>query len=146
MQERDLFAQARPDGSPSPGGEGRGEGGRLSELPPAAIITPPAAVRAQFLKIKPLAELSVAQRGWTLDVLNIVRRICEAGALRGVRTSQRDVPANEFTNDDVYAFERELEALHPGNRHIRDKIRQQLQVLRDTGFLVHAGRASWRLK
>jgi hypothetical protein len=30
----------------------------------------------------------------------------------------------EFTTTDVYAFERELEQLHPDNRHIRDKIRQ----------------------
>jgi hypothetical protein len=31
------------------------------------------------------------------------------------------------------------------NRHIRDKIRQQLQVLRDTGFLTHAAQNDWRL-
>jgi type II restriction enzyme len=52
----------------------------------------------------------------------------------------------EFTNADVYAFERELEQLHPDNRHIRDKIRQQLQVLRDTGFLVQPERGLWRVK
>jgi Dam-replacing HTH domain/Dam-replacing family len=32
---------------------------------------------------------------------------------------------------EAYAFTRELEKLHPDNRHVRDKIRQQLQVLRD---------------
>ena len=37
--------------------------------------------------------------------------------------------------DDVYTFENELQGLHPDNRHIRDKIRQQLQVLRDKGYL-----------
>jgi type II restriction enzyme len=77
--------------------------------------------REKFRRVKPLKELSVAQRGWTLDVLNIVRRLGRA----------------EFTNEDVYAFERELETLHPGNRHVRDKIRQQLQVLRDLGLLTH---------
>jgi type II restriction enzyme len=40
---------------------------------------------------------------------------------------------------DIYAFTRELEQLHPGNRHVRDKIRQQLQVLRDLGLLLHVG-------
>jgi type II restriction enzyme len=49
-----------------------------------------------------------------------------------------------------------LEKLHPdppssdfgatSNRHVRDKIRQQLQVLRDTGFLEHLGSGEWRVK
>ena len=51
-----------------------------------------------------------------------------------------------FTNADIYAFERELAALHPDNRHIRDKIRQQLQVLRDTGFLVQPERGVRQVK
>jgi hypothetical protein len=95
-----------------------------------------------------------------LDVLNIVRRLCEVGTARcAVRvpsgrnvpaalppvTSQRDVPTNTFTTTDVYAFERELEKLHPDNRHVRDKIRQQLQVLRDLGLLLHVERGVWRL-
>jgi hypothetical protein len=29
----------------------------------------------------------------------------------------------------------QLQALHPANRHVRDKIHQQLQVLRDLGFV-----------
>ncbi|MGB8367835.1 MAG: hypothetical protein ACLPYZ_03900 [Limisphaerales bacterium] len=37
-------------------------------------------------------------------------------------------------------FTRELEKLHPDNRHVKDKIRQQLQVLRDTGLLLHVVR------
>src|SRR5271170_6592920 len=32
-------------------------------------------VREKFKRIKPLKDLSVTQRGWTLDVLNIVRRL-----------------------------------------------------------------------
>ena len=93
------------------------------------VVSPAAVVREQFRKIKPLQELSVTERGWTLDVLNIVRRLGQA----------------EFSNTDVYEFERELEQLHPGNRHIRDKIRQQLQVLRDRGLLVHVDRNRWRV-
>jgi type II restriction enzyme len=87
-------------------------------------------VREKFKKIKPLKEISVAQRGWTLDVLNIVRRLGK----------------QEFTNQDVYAFEGELEKLHPGNRHVRDKIRQQLQNLAKADLLLHAGRNDYRLK
>ena len=83
----------------------------------------------RFKRVKPLGEIKAKERGWTLDVLNIVRQI--------------DKP--EFTNDDVYAFACELEKLHPDNRHIKDKIRQQLQVLRDMRLLLHVGSGVWRL-
>jgi type II restriction enzyme len=86
-------------------------------------------VREQFKKVKPLKDISVNQRGWTLDVLNIVRRLGKA----------------EFKNEEVYAFASELEKLHPDNRHIRDKIRQQLQVLRDAKLLIHVGLNHWRM-
>ena len=127
-------------------------------------VTLPGEVRAQFKKIKPLKDLSIKDRGWTLDVLNIIRRLvesrrasdldcggstplspgetCLADPKRGhVRALQ-----TEFTTSEIYAFERELEKLHPDNRHIRDKIRQQLQVLRDTGFLLHVASGRWRVK
>jgi type II restriction enzyme len=140
--------------------------GSQSRLTSAATtIVPPSEVRAQFRKVKPLKELSVKERGWTLDVLNLVRRIVEERGCphpQHFRQTQRrgkvpvapDAPRvaagdsrapNEFTNEDVYAFARELEKLHPDNRHIRDKIRQQLQVLRDLGLLRHIGSGLWRL-
>jgi hypothetical protein len=40
----------------------------------------------------------------------------------------------------AYSFTRESEAFHPDNRHVRDKIRQQLQVLRDAELLLHVER------
>ena len=109
----------------------------LSRIAPEARIpiiagsspTEPAQVRARYDQLKPIREIKTAQRGWTLDVLNIVRRLGQA----------------EFKNEDVYAFDRELEKLHPDNRHVRDKIRQQLQVLRDAGLLLHLGSGVWRL-
>jgi len=132
----------------------------------------PESFRGRLLK-----DISVTQRGWTLDVLNIVRRLTEekrqrAGALQdasrgsgvtGKRASVLDCPPSavmlrrtgggppplsegpEFTTADAYAFERELAELHPDNDHIKEKIRQQLQVLRDAGLLVHLGRGEWRL-
>lgn len=69
------------------------------------------------------------ERGWTLDVLNAIRRLGKA----------------EFTPAEAYACERELEQLRPDNRHVRDKIRQQLQVLRDRNLLLHPARNCWRL-
>jgi len=95
----------------------------------ATLIIPPEEVREKFRRVKPLKDISVTQRGWTLDVLNIVRRLGKT----------------EFTTTDAYIFERELEQLHPDNRNIKAKIRQQLQVLRDTGLLLHIERGVWRL-
>ena len=95
------------------------------------------------------------ERGWTLDVLNIVRRIVECGGMTPlfpdatcrVESKRGHVRAlqTEFTNEDVYAHARELERLHPDNRHVKDKIRQQLQVLRDAKLLIHVGSGLWRL-
>jgi len=62
-----------------------------------------------------------------------------------VRSSGRE-PALTFTNADVYAHEREFAKLHPDNRHIKEKIRQQLQVLRDLGFLSQPGRGAWKIE
>jgi type II restriction enzyme len=92
-------------------------------------ISPTAEVREQFQRVKPLKEIGVKERGWTLDVLNAIRRLGKT----------------EFTTADAYIFTRELEKLHPDNRHVKDKIRQQLQVLRDMRLLVHVGRGEWRL-
>ncbi len=89
-----------------------------------------AEVRTKFKRVKPLEKISVTERGWTLDVLTGVRSL-----------NQR-----EFTNAEVYALERHFEKLHPGNRHIRDKIRQQLQNLRDAGLVEHVDKGRWRLK
>jgi hypothetical protein len=38
-----------------------------------------------------------------------------------------------------------LEKLHPDNQQVKDKIRQQLQVLRDAGLLLRVGSGVWRL-
>jgi len=35
----------------------------------------------------------------------------------------------------MYAFENELKVKHPENNFVKDKIRQQLQNLRDKGFI-----------
>lgn len=85
-------------------------------------------VLAKYLKTIPLKTASLTSRGWLLDVLKCVERI----------------PTKEFTLTDVYAFISELEKKHPGNYHINDKIRQQLQVLRDKGYIVFVGRGKYR--
>jgi type II restriction enzyme len=93
-------------------------------------ISPPAKVREHYRRLEPLKEIRVKQRGWALDILNIVQKLNKP----------------EFSNEDVYAFEDELKLLHPDNNRIPQKIRQKLQVLRDLGLLHHLGRGKWRLK
>jgi type II restriction enzyme len=93
------------------------------------VVERPSAVRRRFERIRPLAQLRPEERGWTLDVLTAVR-----GLGRG-----------EFSLADMYAREGELAKLHPANQHVRDKIRQQLQVLRNKGLLEFVGRGQYRL-
>ena len=75
-----------------------------------------------------LREQNEDSRGWLLDIMNCVDAI------------QKD----EFTLDDVYRFEENLKMLHPNNNFIRDKIRQQLQLLRDKGVLEFVSRGVYR--
>jgi hypothetical protein len=56
-------------------------------------------------------------------VLNIARRLGK----------------HELTNDDVHAFDRELEQLRPDNRNGRPKIRRQLKVFRNRDLQMWAG-------
>jgi type II restriction enzyme len=51
----------------------------------------------------------------------------------------------EFSLDEVYRFEAEFAKAYPGNQHIRPKIRQKLQVLRDNGYLEFLGKGTYRL-
>jgi len=94
------------------------------------VITKPSDVRRQYRRLRPLAELSVENRGWTLDILNAVRSLGK----------------EQFTLAEVYASEPQLARLHPKNQRIRPKIRQQLQVLRDKGFVDFLGGGSYRMR
>ena len=45
------------------------------------------------------------------------------------------IKEKDFTLNQVYVFEDELKQKHPENNFVKDKIRQQLQYLRDKGFI-----------
>ncbi len=76
-------------------------------------------VREEFSRVKRLAEIPPSLRGWTVDVLNAVRRFGKS----------------RFSLQELYESEEDLKALHPQNQNVRAKIRQQLQILRDLGLL-----------
>ena len=77
-----------------------------------------------------LATSKIQARGWLMDVLYCLEQI------------GRDY----FTLQDVYAFTDYLQDRHRENHNVQPKIRQQLQYLRDKGFVEFLGRGEYRLK
>ena len=82
----------------------------------------------RYQKTLSLQTSKIETRGWLLDVLKCVERI----------------PNDEFSLDEVYAFADELQRKHPDNNFVHDKIRQQLQYLRDKGFIQFTTRGYYR--
>ena len=78
-----------------------------------------------FLAKQPITE----ERGWIFDVMKCIDRLGK----------------KEFVLSELYAFEDELKSKHPRNMHIRAKIRQQMQILRDGGYLKFLSRGNYRL-
>jgi type II restriction enzyme len=68
-------------------------------------------------------------KGWLVHVMRCIERLGK----------------NRFSLDEVYGFEEELGDAYPGNQHIRAKIRQKLQVLRDNGYLEFVGKGVYKL-
>ena len=84
-------------------------------------------VHAQWESTKFLSQCKGESRSWILDVMNCVDSI----------------KTKTFSLNDIYAFEMELKMKHPNNNFIKDKIRQQLQLLRDKGILRFKGRGTY---
>lgn len=75
-----------------------------------------------------LRSKSLEARGWILDILNCVE----------------EIKKQSFTLDELYAFENKLKIKYPNNNHIKDKIRQQLQFIRDKGLIEFNGRGNYK--
>lgn len=95
--------------------------GRIMMIDDSNIIAK-SIVQNKWDKVSRLLKGDITQRGWTADIINIIDRL----QLR-------------FSLDDVYEYKNELASLHPQNRHVKDKIRQQLQILRDRKFIRFIG-------
>jgi type II restriction enzyme len=76
-----------------------------------------------FLKAK-----NVDSRGWIIDIMNCIDKIKN----------------NTFSLDEMYSFESQLRLKYPNNNHIKDKIRQQLQYLRDKGIIEFIGKGVYK--
>ncbi len=81
-----------------------------------------------YAKIKKLQTNNLESRGWLIDVLNCVNELTSA----------------DFSLQDVYAFAEQLQQKHIDNHNVEAKIRQQLQLLRDKGFIEFTTRGHYR--
>ncbi|MGE4317797.1 MAG: DpnI domain-containing protein [Deferribacterales bacterium] len=72
-------------------------------------------------------EEGVQYKGWLLDIILCIEMLKRP----------------QFTLDEVYHFEPWLSKRHPDNSNIHAKIRQQLQVLRDKGYIKFISRGKY---
>jgi type II restriction enzyme len=94
------------------------------------VPEPKKAVLAKWQQTLFLREESIGARGWLIEVMKSVESLGK----------------KEFELDEVYRFEAQLGALYPNNRHVKQKIRQQLQFLRDRGYLDFVSPGRYRLR
>ena len=87
-------------------------------------------VLSQWAKTLFLRETGLEARGWLIEVMKCVEALGK----------------QEFSLEDVYVFEGALSGIYPGNNNVRPKIRQQMQVLRDKGYLDFVSRGYYRLR
>ena len=94
------------------------EQGKISIIKNSTFIDKFAVVD-RYAKVKKIQTNNIESRGWLFDVLNCVNSI----------------RSELFTLKEMYGFVTILQKLHSGNNNVEAKIRQQLQVLRDKGFI-----------
>lgn len=68
-------------------------------------------------------------KGWILDIMQCIDELGK----------------KDFSLKEMYSFENLLSKKYPGNKFIKDKIRQQLQVLRDEGYIEFVSPGQYRL-
>jgi len=94
------------------------------------VVRPREHVLAQWQRTLFLRrQLDQEAKGWLVHIMRCIERL----------------EKSKFSLDELYKFEHELGAAYPTNQHIRAKIRQKLQVLRDNGYLEFIGRGLYKL-
>ncbi len=104
-----------------------GDAGKVFYVKNKSIIRPEFVVQ-NYNKTFFLRESALDQKRWIMEIIKIVNIM----------------PQNEFSLKDIYAYVDELQLLFPENMHIKEKIRQQLQILRDKGYISFVGRGLYR--
>lgn len=83
------------------------------------IVTPKKDVQKTWKRLSFMDKEHPGRRAWLSDILYCIQKLNK----------------KEFSLNDIYNFEEYLSELHPKNFHIKPKIRQQLQILRDKGIV-----------
>ena len=91
------------------------------------VVLDSKSVCKEYNKIYSLQTNSVESRGWLIDVLNCVEQL-----------------DTTFTLSQMYEFAGKLKVKHPANNNLEAKIRQQLQFLRDKGFIEFLSRGNYK--
>ncbi len=111
---------------------------RIGDIPSAGkikivsngVFEPHEQIFLEWRKTRFLKEIrSDAAKGWLLQTMQCIDRIRK----------------RRFQLQDVYAFEDSLKSAYPNNGHIKEKLRQQLQVLRDRGYLQFVDKGVYEL-
>jgi hypothetical protein len=76
----------------------------------------------------PIEPITSSLKGWKLAVFQCIDSI----------------PKQVFTLNEVNEFENKLKEMYPSNQHITDKIRQQLQYLRNLGLVEFLGSGNYK--
>lgn len=108
----------------------------LGIIPKSALIpcivngksVPHEQIRESWSKTEMLEECGCNARTWLAVTLGIIERLHKPS----------------FTLYDVYAYEAHASRLFPNNKNIKAKLRQQLQVLRDMGFVEFQGHGLYK--
>lgn len=86
-------------------------------------------IKAAWDRTAFLDDYSSSTRGWLAVTMGLIRRLAK----------------DQFNLTDLYGLEAEASKIFPKNTHIRAKMRQQLQRLRDIGWLRFEGKGNYSI-
>lgn len=81
-------------------------------------------------KTKFLNNTNLNQKGWLIDIMFCIEKMKK----------------QDFTLKELYNFVPYLKTKYPNNNFIEDKIRQQLQILRDKNYLSFEARGKYKIR
>jgi len=93
-----------------------------------SLIIPKNKVQSKWKGTEFLRTQKGDKKGWIIDIMNCIDAIHK----------------ETFSLNEIYAFEEELSLKHPDNSFVKDKIRQQLQYLRDKGIIEFKKRGTYK--
>jgi type II restriction enzyme len=99
--------------------------GRIPMIQESKIV-PKKTVMHNWQSVEEILKGDLDKRGWIAEIMLVLDKLPEI-----------------FSLEDVYSYEQQLGSKYPNNKHVKDKIRQQIQVLRDRGYLKFISRGKY---